>query len=65
MWLPGFFLAHTLTSPCFGCEPKARVVTLVVATKTQQMLLSKALQQNVQQQQVSNISISQCNYNFI
>ncbi len=31
MWLSGSLLACTFASPCLGCEPKARVVTLIVA----------------------------------
>jgi hypothetical protein len=31
MWLPGFTLARTFTSPCFGCKLKARVATYLHA----------------------------------
>jgi len=30
VWLPASFLAHNLTNPCLGCEPKARVATLSI-----------------------------------
>jgi hypothetical protein len=32
MWLPNSLLACTFVSPCFGCKPKARVVTILMST---------------------------------
>jgi len=31
MWLPTWLSAHTFANPCFGCEVKVRVTTLLKA----------------------------------